>query len=208
MFITENRLRRIIRDIIVESLESEQLNEGWKEKVTTGLTGLMMYFGSMGIGQAKPISHSKADSYAESILSKEVGMFDLRIQSMIEEVLISVDEEHIDIVKREVINPWLNAVKKVKENPKKYRDPVTGNLEEFVYDVLGDLLSKKVDEFILSKTNKVDKSTSDSVNKTVKVTSSVQSVFSPEDLKRWKKAVKGKDFKTQGEIVAKYRGDS
>tara|TARA_B100001121_G_scaffold306625_1_gene326463 strand:+ start:153 stop:734 length:582 start_codon:yes stop_codon:yes gene_type:complete len=148
--ITERRLRRIIRQVIRESLERDVLSEGWREKTAAALSGLAIFMGSLGGASAKPISKHRASSVAERMVEKEIGSLNMPLKNMVAEVLSSVDENHIHIIEKEVLNPWLNAVRDAKSNPE-YYDSVRGDFKPFVYKVLRNLLSDKIDEFIKKK---------------------------------------------------------
>lgn len=109
MIITESRLRKLIRAVI---LEEENLEEGWKENFTAGLLSLAF---ALPVN-AKPLSYTNASSLSVELVEDSIG-FDQRINRIVTKAIKSVDKSKVDELTSKVIDPWLNgAVKKAMSN--------------------------------------------------------------------------------------------
>ena len=207
MKLTENKLRSIIRQVILEEYsKSDEINEGFKENLFgLGIAGLMSLgsIGGVSKADAKPLSTQQISQIADSIIEDELGAgtVDIVVERLIEEVLSSVDESHVKEVEDQVIKPWMSAVSLAYS---KYKDPVTG-MPHYIYKSLEKLLNKKVSDFVASSGQTTRKAGRKRRPGGTRITKQTQSVFSAKDLKAYKQAVRDKDFAEQARIVAKYR---
>ena len=175
----------------------------------------------MGVTPAKadPPTYKQASIEAVKLLKKEKIPLNQRVVNMIIQVFRGVDAKYMPALKKEVINPWLKAV---KLGFKKYisdsdDDGIDVRFENEVFKMFEELLNQQINDFIGDTVNDIgDQGEMKNPNKRkkrgdradVQTSKYTQSIFSPKDLAEWLKAVKAKDYKKQGEIAAKYRGKS
>ena len=148
MKLTEHKLRSIIRQVILEEYnKSDEINEGLKDNLLgLGIAGLMSLGGIGGVSKAdaKPLSTQQISQRADDIIEDTLGAgtIDIVVERLIEDVLSSVDESHVDEVVNQVIKPWMSAVSIAYS---KYKDPVTG-MPHYIYKSLKKLLNKKISD--------------------------------------------------------------
>ena len=208
MKITENNLRRIIRQVILEEYNNSQdeINEGFKENlIGLGIAGLMSLggFGGVSKGEAKPLPPQKVAVMSDQIVEDNLdGVIDVVVESMIDEILSSVDESRVDDVMNKVINPWMKVVKYAHDN---HKHDVTG-MPSHIYDSLRRLLSKQVDKYISQNTDTESaKSGRGRGRVKTKLSKSTQSVFSSADKLAYDEAIRTKDYDAAQRIIDKYR---
>jgi hypothetical protein len=190
------------RNLLVEGFNdenSEQLEEGVREKAIAGLAALMALVPKPAI--AKPISAGDAQKIAVELVEKEVGRYDGVAVKLTVEVLSSVDAENTDLIIQKVLKPWLGgAVKKAYER---------GMLDDSASidstrSILKSLLEEKIDS-VTQDFAKASVEDTDSGDKKGEVSSKKLSGLSSKALDDYKAAVAAGNTNLQKRILDTYR---
>ena len=205
MLITENELRRVIREVLLENFRDEQLNEDWRRNL------------AMGLSAAAPLvapHEAKAEDDIKSFSNKEIenliynvsGInFNYAINEMVKKYLkeyfdedgkIKGDGSGLKKIVNKVIVPWLKKIKGMRDNEEYYNE-ITGFTGKFYYDIRIDL-EKRIEDYLKESTEQTRS------GEVIHRDDHTISFLSPEDLKRWNSLLPG-DTEGQEEILSKYR---
>jgi hypothetical protein len=228
--------REEFKKLLIEwnnSRDVDILNEGAKEllqKAGMTLMGLAISAGVFNTASAQPVvntgsqesSYDSSDSRSQykhveyidnferdKIIRKVIqdiyrseDKIDQQLSIMLNEVLMLVQKDDVNNFKKLVIEPFVKLAKKLISDKSNFNQ--FGDLNSEVYDQLAEQLNKQV--MIFARSEISPKGAKGSSTSKTKYIESSHSIFSAEDLKRYTKAIKEKDFRTQQEILKKYRG--